>query len=63
MLSHAEKCAILKGVHQIRLYTNSRMLRNIDIYKSFGFIEIGQRSHPTRRRDILIDMAKVVTHE
>jgi ribosomal protein S18 acetylase RimI-like enzyme len=59
LLAHAEKCAVEAGLPEIRLYTNERMEPNAALYRRCGFAEIGKRPHPTRKNEVLIDMAKL----
>ncbi|MBC6445285.1 MAG: GNAT family N-acetyltransferase [Alphaproteobacteria bacterium GM202ARS2] len=61
LLRHAEGIATLEGVGELRLYTNSRMEKNLSIYRKAGFTEQGQRPHPSRPGELLIDMSKKVS--
>jgi ribosomal protein S18 acetylase RimI-like enzyme len=58
LLEWAEKQAREAGFGELRLFTNSRMERNIALYKSFGYRETGRRPNPKRAGWILVDMAK-----
>jgi hypothetical protein len=42
-LEFAEQHAAASGVGELRLYTDTRMDRNIAIYRHCGFIEVGTR--------------------
>ena len=56
----AEEQARSWGVPEVRLYTNSRMERNIAIYTAYGFQETGRRANPPRPGWTVVDMAKPV---
>jgi ribosomal protein S18 acetylase RimI-like enzyme len=58
LLEWAEIQARKAGFHELRLFTNSRMERNIALYKSFGYDEIGRRPNLKRLGWTLVDMAK-----
>jgi ribosomal protein S18 acetylase RimI-like enzyme len=58
MLSFAERHAATLGLMEIRLYTNRRMTRNLDLYRQCGFLETGTRPHPSRTGEVLVDLAK-----
>jgi ribosomal protein S18 acetylase RimI-like enzyme len=58
LLRFADERAAAIGGSEVRLYTNARMERNIALYRSHGFTEVGKRPHPSRPGDILIDMIK-----
>lgn len=60
LLAHAERCAAARGAPELRLYTNKRMTRNIALYASCGFVETGERPHPSRPGEVLVHMAKPV---
>jgi len=60
LLTWAEKEAREDGFDEIRLFTNSRMERNIALYKSFGYSEIGRRPNSRRPGWILVDMVKKI---
>ncbi len=45
---------------EVRLYTNSRMERNIALYTAYGYRETGRRPNPYRPGWVLVDMAKPV---
>jgi ribosomal protein S18 acetylase RimI-like enzyme len=47
-------------LRELRLYTNTRMRRNVALYTSCGFVETGERPHPSRPGEELVDMAKPV---
>lgn len=58
LLEWAEKQTREAGFGELRLFTNSRMERNIALYKSFGYREAGRRPNPKRAGWILVDMVK-----
>ena len=58
LLQFAEQQAFARGVHELRLYTNTKMERNIALYRRCGFVEIGTRPHPSRAGEALVDMVK-----
>lgn len=58
LLEFAEQQAVASGVGELRLYTNTRMGRNIAIYRHCGFIDTGTRPHPSRAGEELVDMVK-----
>jgi ribosomal protein S18 acetylase RimI-like enzyme len=58
LLEWAEEQARKAGFDELRLFTNSRMERNIALYKSFGCHETGRRPNLKREGWILVDMAK-----
>jgi ribosomal protein S18 acetylase RimI-like enzyme len=60
LLAHAEDYARKKMLPELRLYTNKRMERNVAVYVGYGFTKSGERPHPSRKGEVLIDMAKPV---
>jgi GNAT superfamily N-acetyltransferase len=58
LLDFADQWAIDLGLHEVRLYTNERMKRNLTLYRRHGFVEIGRRPHPTRPGQVLVDMVR-----
>lgn len=60
LLKHADDQARLWGLHEVRLYTNARMERNIALYLAYGYRETGRRPNPYRPGWVLVDMAKPV---
>lgn len=60
LLAHAESYAAAKSLREIRLYTNKRMVRNVALYEHYGFIRKGERPHPIRMGEMLLDMYKQV---
>ena len=48
LLQFADQQALAAGVTELRLYTNTRMTRNIALYAAAGYRETGRRPHPTR---------------
>jgi ribosomal protein S18 acetylase RimI-like enzyme len=58
LLRHAEQLVSDAGLGEIRLFTNARMERNIALYQSFGYREIGRRPNPYRAGWFIVDMAK-----
>jgi ribosomal protein S18 acetylase RimI-like enzyme len=60
LLNFADEQARLWGLPEVRLYTNSRMERNIALYTAYGFRETGRRSNPYRPGWTVVDMAKPI---
>lgn len=60
LLAFAEQHAKDIGAHEMRLYTNTRMVPNIRLYRSCGFDEIATRPHPDRPGEFLVDMSKAL---
>ncbi|RAZ89735.1 GNAT family N-acetyltransferase [Mesorhizobium hawassense] len=60
LLDFADEQARLWGVPEVRLYTNSRMERNIALYSAYGYRETGRRPNPYRPGWTVVDMAKPV---
>ncbi|RWC96379.1 MAG: GNAT family N-acetyltransferase [Mesorhizobium sp.] len=60
LLKFADEQTQSWGLPEVRLYTNSRMERNIALYTTYGFRETGRRAHPYRPGWIVVDMAKPV---
>lgn len=60
LLDFADEQTRLWGLPEVRLYTNSRMERNIALYLAYGFHETGRRANPYRPGWTLVDMAKAV---
>ena len=60
LLDFAEEQARCWSLPEVRLYTNSRMERNIALYLAYGFHETGRRPNPYRPGWVLVDMAKPV---
>lgn len=60
MLEYAETIAHKEGIAELQLYTNSRMEKNLALYRKAGFVEIGRRPHPSRTGEFLTDMLKKV---
>lgn len=48
------------GLPEVRLYTKSRMERNIALYRAYGFQETGRRPNPYRPGWTLVDMTKSI---
>ncbi|TIX40677.1 MAG: GNAT family N-acetyltransferase, partial [Mesorhizobium sp.] len=48
LLKFADEQTQSWGLPEVRLYTNSRMERNIALYTTYGFRETGRRAHPYR---------------
>lgn len=61
LLAFAEQRAAAEGLAELRLYTNSRMGRNLAFYRGCGFSETGLRPHPIRLGEVVVDMVKVVS--
>ncbi|CDX54429.1 GCN5-like N-acetyltransferase [Mesorhizobium plurifarium] len=60
LLNFADQQARSWGVPEVRLYTNSRMERNIALYSAYGYRETGRRANPYRPGWTVVDMAKPV---
>lgn len=60
LLEKAEQVAHKASVREVRLYTNSLMLRNIALYQAYGYRETGRRPNPKRPGWIVVDMVKEV---
>jgi len=60
LLKHAESVATREEIYELRLYTNSRMEKNLSIYRKAGFTELGQRPHPNRSGEFLTDLSKKI---
>ena len=60
LLDFADEQARSWGVPEVRLYTNSRMERNIALYSAYGYRETGRRANPYRPGWTVVDMAKPV---
>jgi ribosomal protein S18 acetylase RimI-like enzyme len=58
LLDFADKRAIELGLHEVRLYTNEQMERNLMLYRRHGFVEVGRRPHPSRHGQVLVDMVR-----
>ncbi|TIW54078.1 MAG: GNAT family N-acetyltransferase, partial [Mesorhizobium sp.] len=58
LLDFADEQTQSWGLPEVRLYTNSRMARNIALYTAYGFRETGRRAHPYRPGWIVVDMVK-----
>ncbi|WP_214470861.1 GNAT family N-acetyltransferase [Mesorhizobium sp. dw_380] len=60
LLDFADEQTRLWHLPELRLYTNSRMERNIALYAAYGFRETGRRPNPYRPGWIVVDMTKPV---
>ena len=58
LLTLADERAAVTGLPEIRLYTNRRMEGNVRLYRRCGFVEVGERPHPSRPGEVLVDMLK-----
>ena len=58
LLAFAEDVARKRGHRAVALFTNAKMLRNIGIYRRFGYVETHRREHPTRAGFVIVDMQK-----
>ena len=58
LLAKAEHEARAAGLAEVRLYTGSRMERNISLYAAYGYRETGRRPHPRYPDWTIVDMAK-----
>ncbi|MES0884710.1 GNAT family N-acetyltransferase [Roseibium sp. SCP14] len=63
LFAQAEQYAIRNSLPELRLHTNSKMLKNIALYEKLGFTKTGKRPHPSREGHYLIDMAKPILNE
>lgn len=60
LLALAEQLARRRRLPELRLYTNTRMTKNVALYRAAGFVETGTRVHPGRPGEFLVDMARRV---
>ena len=60
-MTDAEHRARLAGKARMTLYTNARMIRNIELYQKLGYRETGRRQHLTRPGFTFVDMEKALT--
>ncbi|WP_296743660.1 GNAT family N-acetyltransferase [Mesorhizobium sp.] len=60
LLDFADERTRSWGLPEVRLYTNSRMERNIALYAAYGYRETGRRANPYRPGWTLVDMVKPV---
>lgn len=60
LLAFAEEQAVASGRAAVRLYTNARMERNIELYAAYGYRETGRRPNPKRPSWTVVDMEKRV---
>ncbi|MDX8477842.1 GNAT family N-acetyltransferase [Mesorhizobium sp. VK24D] len=60
LLNFADEQARSWGLPEVRLYTNSRMERNIALYSAYGYRETGRRPNPYRPGWTVVDMSKPV---
>jgi ribosomal protein S18 acetylase RimI-like enzyme len=58
LLAFLDERTAAQGLAEVRLYTNALMHRNLAIYRRWGFVEIGRRSHSSREGHFVVDMAK-----
>jgi ribosomal protein S18 acetylase RimI-like enzyme len=58
LLDFVDQRAVGLGLHEVRLYTNERMERNLALYRRHGFVDVGKRPHPSRSGQVLIDMVR-----
>ncbi|RWM26591.1 N-acetyltransferase [Mesorhizobium sp.] len=58
LLAFADEQARQWHLPEVRLYTNSRMERNIALYTAYGYRETGRRPNPYRPGWIVVDMTK-----
>jgi ribosomal protein S18 acetylase RimI-like enzyme len=61
MLDHAETLARQAGFRALRLYTNTKMTRNVDIYARYGFRQVGEEPNPKRPDWRVFYMEKDIT--
>ncbi|CDX19665.1 GCN5-like N-acetyltransferase [Mesorhizobium sp. ORS 3324] len=60
LLNFADEQARSWGLPEVRLYTNSRMERNIALYSAYGYRETGRRPNPYRPGWTVVDMVKPI---
>lgn len=48
LLENASQLASAANISSLRLHTNAKMVRNLEIYRKAGFYEIAIKPHPTR---------------
>ncbi|WP_192247974.1 GNAT family N-acetyltransferase [Mesorhizobium silamurunense] len=60
LLNFADEQARSWHLPEVRLYTNSRMERNIALYSVYGYRETGRRPNPYRPGWTVVDMTKPV---
>jgi ribosomal protein S18 acetylase RimI-like enzyme len=60
LLTFAETLTVEAGLGELRLYTNRRMTDNLRLYRACGFVETGERPHPSRVGEVLVDLAKTL---
>jgi ribosomal protein S18 acetylase RimI-like enzyme len=60
LLNFADEQTRMWRLPEVRLYTNSRMERNITLYTAYGYRETGRRPNPYRPGWTVVDMAKPV---
>ncbi|RVB75263.1 MULTISPECIES: GNAT family N-acetyltransferase [unclassified Mesorhizobium] len=60
LLNFADEQTRAWRLPEVRLYTNTKMERNIALYKEYGFHETGRRPNPYRPGWTIVDMAKTV---
>jgi ribosomal protein S18 acetylase RimI-like enzyme len=60
LLDFADQRAVAIDVPEIRLFTNTQMKRNIALYRSHGYAEVGVRPHPNRPGQMIVDMVRPV---
>jgi ribosomal protein S18 acetylase RimI-like enzyme len=58
LLDFADKRAVEIGLHEVRLYTNEQMERNLRLYRQHGFLQMRKRPHPSRPGQVLVDMVR-----
>src|SRR5271155_4368275 len=58
LLDFADQRAIEFGFHEVRLYTNEQMERNLTLYRRHGFVQVGKRPHPSRPGQVLVNMVR-----
>ena len=61
LMAFAEEQALARGRGRLTLYTNAKMVENIDLYRRLGFVESGRRPNPVRPGWTLVDMHKNLT--
>ena len=58
LMGFAEEQALARGCGRLTLFTNAKMVENIDLYRRLGFTESGRRPNPLRPGWTIVDMHK-----
>jgi ribosomal protein S18 acetylase RimI-like enzyme len=60
MLDFAEREGIARGFRTISLYTNRKMVRNIELYRRRGYVVTAERENTKRPGHFIVDMEKTL---